>query len=81
MKQLMYALAEAMSFEDMVLMMSRFCNEYKDNPSNELQEKITMQAHMMCLKEAISLQGGVGNLAKRMEELEKADQFFKPSQQ
>ena len=77
----MYALAEAMSFEEMVLMMSRFCDEYKDNPSKDLHEKITMQAHMICLKEAIQLQGGVESLTKRLDELEKADNFFKPSAQ
>lgn len=77
----MYALAEAMPFEEMVLMMSRFCNEYKDNPSKDLHEKISMQAHMMCLKEAIELQGGVESLTKRLDDLEKADNFFKPSAQ
>lgn len=81
MKQLMYALAEAMSFEDMVLMMSKFCNEYKDDPSKDLHEKITMQAHMICLKEAIEMQGGIDNLTKRLDELQKADEFFKPSPQ
>lgn len=77
----MYLLADSMSFEDMVMLMSKFCNEYKDNPSDDLQEKITLQAHMMCLKEAIHLQGGIESLTKRLDELQKADEFFKPSQQ
>ena len=44
-----------------------------------LKQKILISAHMVCLKEAIELEGGVEQFNSRMDNIQRADKFFKPS--
>jgi hypothetical protein len=79
MKELMYMLANAMPIETIIESLGEDCKEYNLIPSDELKQKITMGAHMICLKEAIEKEGGIDKLTKRMAELERADNLLKPS--
>ena len=79
MKELMYLLADAMPMEAMIEALGEDCKEFNLIPSEDLKKKIILGAHMICLKEAIESEGGIENLTKRMGELKKADDFFKPS--
>lgn len=80
-KNLMMALAEVMPFEAMVDNILEDCQEYKLVPTEDLRKKIIMNSHMICLKEAMDLEGGFENLSKRLKDLKKANDFFKPSLQ
>lgn len=80
-KNLMMALAEVMPFEAMVDNILEDCQEYKLVPTEDLRKKIIMNSHMICLKEAMDLEGGFENLSKRLKDLKKADDFFNPSLQ
>lgn len=80
-KNLMMALAEVMPFEEMVDNILEDCQEYKLVPTEDLRKKIIINSHMICLKEAMDLEGGFENLSKKLKHLKKADDFFKPSLQ
>lgn len=77
--KLMIMLTEVMPFETMIESLADDCLTYKMAPTEELKSKIIMGAHMVCLKEAINQEGGVEALDKRIEDLKKADEFFKPN--
>jgi len=79
MKDLMLTLADIMPIETMIESLGEDCKEFNLAPSEELKKKIIMGAHMLCLKEAIELGGGIDKFTKRMDALEKADKFFKPT--
>jgi hypothetical protein len=44
-------------------------------------DQIEIGCHMICLKSSINKVGGIENFNKRMDDLERKDNFFKPSQQ
>lgn len=79
MKELMMIMANVMPMESLIETLGDDCKEYSLIPSEELKQKILIGAHMVCLKEAIELSGGVEQFNSKMDHIQRADKFFKPS--
>lgn len=72
-------MANVMSMESLIETLGDDCKEYSLIPSEDLKQKIIMGAHMVCLKEAIELSGGVEQFNSKMDHIQRADKFFIPS--
>lgn len=79
MKELMMVMASVMPIETLIESLGDDCKEYSLIPSEDLKQKIIMGAHMVCLKEAIELSGGVEQFNSKLNDIQRADKFFKPS--
>jgi hypothetical protein len=82
MKKLMALTAHVMSYDILINTLLDNILEYKAAESKEeALAQLDISCHMICLKGAIDKVGGVENFNKRMDDLERTDSFFKPSQQ
>jgi hypothetical protein len=82
MKKLMAITADIMDYD--ILINALFDNilEYKSAESKEASLlQLEISCHMFSLKTAVDKVGGIENFNKRMDELERTDNFFNPSQQ
>lgn len=74
--------AHVMSYDILINALLDNILEYKASESKEeVLAQLDISCHMLCLKGAIDKAGGVENFNKRMDDLERTDSFFKPSQQ
>jgi len=82
MKKLMALTADIMDYDILINALLDNILEYKAAESKEESLlQLDISCHMLCLKAAIDKAGGLDNFNKRMDDLERTDNFFKPSQQ
>jgi|LakMenEpi06Jul12_1017403.scaffolds.fasta_scaffold00929_2 hypothetical protein len=82
MKNLMILTADMMSYDMLIEALFDNLLEYRTSESKEkMLDQIEIGCHMICLKSSIDKVGGIENFNKRMDDLERKDNFFKPSQQ
>jgi hypothetical protein len=82
MKKLMMITAEIMSYDMLVDALFDNLLEYRTSESKQkMLDQIEIGCHMICLKSSIDKVGGIENFNKRMDDLERKDNFFKPSEQ
>ena len=74
--------ADIMTYDLLVDALFDTLLEYKAAESKEdALPQLEISCHMICLKSSIDKVGGIENFNKRMDDLERTDNFFNPSQQ